>query len=589
VGKEMTFGLNNYEKAIARIFDKDGNVIGTGFLVAPGYVLTCAHVVLQAMKVEEEAFKFTDAPFGQIIKLDFPMASDEPLQAEVVAWRPYRIDGDDIAGLKLLGKTPETSKPMPMVRCDCASIQDQRHAVYGFANDNGDCTKAYRPKSGAPSGRFQLCKGGDGPPDEEIEGGFSGAPVFNYDRPGIVGMVATASVTRDKRSKAYAISTYALWPVLKEIEAHCLHDVLMQSLEGCDRDEQKHQLKIAIDQTFSNCNPLGSDKSRLEQLKDLAGDRASVIGWEDESRLVHFAMMLAWMDGPVQVSEKIEAWVTQCGFIFSDLLVRIDREMKRKNILPSNNCQRLMAIVTPKESSSDQVRVSLLVVADRETYNPQSPQKLGLEETLPIAKLPEFIWRQIREKLPNAPTTIHLFVPRSLFDHGIEMMPRNQRGAILGNEYPFVLRTNPNTHPIEPWNRGTWEEKWKKIMEDLENKTVDVLKPIDCSQSDRLLVDDCRTAHAAILQECSSAEDLFDLIAEDTVLPVALWSREAQFQGQLPGILDCVVKVLHERVRQERDTAFRSPAEKLLGHNLSLVWEDPKIVPPDEQFNQEDC
>jgi hypothetical protein len=395
VGKEMTFGLNDYEKAIARIFDKDGNVIGTGFLVAPGYVLTCAHVVLQAMKIEEESFESTAAPFQKIITLDFPMASDEPLQAKVVAWRPYRIDGDDIAGLKLLGETPEASKPMPMIRCDCASIQDQRHAVYGFANDNGDRTDAYRPKSSAPGGRFQLCKVDDGPPDETIEGGFSGAPVFNYDRHSIVGMVATASVTRDKRSKAYAISTQALGPVLKEIEAHCLHDVLMQSLEGCSSDEQKHQLKIAIDRTFRNCNLLGSDKSWLEPLKDLAGDRTSVIGWEDESRLVHFAMMLGWMDGPVHVSEQIEAWVTQCGFTFSDLLVRIDREMKRKKISPSNNCQHLMVTVRPKEASPEQLHVSLFVVGDRETYDPQMPQKIYPEKESPLMVRAKY--REIKE------------------------------------------------------------------------------------------------------------------------------------------------------------------------------------------------
>ncbi len=585
----MTFGLNDYEKAIARIFDKDGNVIGTGFLVAPGYVLTCAHVVLQAMKVEEEEFKSTVAPLQKIITLDFPMASDAPLQAEVIAWRPYRIDGDDIAGLKLLGATPEASKPMPMIRCDCASIQDQRHAVYGFANNNGDCTNAYRPKSGSPGGRFQLCKGGDGPPDEEIEGGFSGAPVFNYDRPGIVGMVATAAVTRDQRSKAYAISTQALWPVLKEIEAYRFHDVLMQSLDGCCNDDQKHQLKIAIGRTFSNCNPLGSEKSWLDQLIDLAGDRAPIIGWEAEGRLLHFAMMLAWMDGPVHVSEQIEEWVMQCGFIFSDLLVRIDREMKRKNILPSNTCQRLMVIVTPEELSPKQLRVSLLAVADRETYNPQSPQKIGSGETLSIAELPEFIWKQMRETLPNAPTTIHLFVPRSLFDHGVEMMPRNQRGAILGNEYPFVIRTNPNTHPIDPWDRKTWEQKWERIMNDLENRSVDVLQPIDCSQPEVFLIDEVKTVHAAMLQECSSAGDLFDLIVGETVLPIALWSRDSQFQGQLPDILDCIVGTLHDRVRQERHTAFRSPSEKLLGHHLSLVWEDPKIVPPDMQFDPEAC
>ena len=36
----MTFGVYEYQKAIVRILDAQGNVVGTGFLVAPGYVLT---------------------------------------------------------------------------------------------------------------------------------------------------------------------------------------------------------------------------------------------------------------------------------------------------------------------------------------------------------------------------------------------------------------------------------------------------------------------------------------------------------------------------------------------------------------------
>jgi hypothetical protein len=588
----MTFGVDDYEKAIARIFQGE-HVIGTGFLVAPGYVMTCAHVVLQAIGIEKENYsKYKEQPQQQI-SLDFHvLAAGQIIQSEVVAWLPYSLEGGDVAVLRLLDPEPIQAQPIPLIEVSREAVGNDPHSVYGFGGvgNAGGRSDAYRPKSNAAGGRFKLCKVGQ-PDDETIKPGFSGAPVWNEEINCVIGMVATAVVvTKDEQlSTAYAIPTKELRPILKKIEAYYLYDILMHCLECCDRDDQKHQLKIAIDAIFRHCNPQTGDRSWLEQLVDLAIDRPPATGWDAEGRLVYLAMMLAWMDVPVHVSEQIESWVMQFGFAFSELLVRIDREMKRKNILPSNTCQRLMVIVTPEESSPKQLRVSLLAVSDRETYNSQRPQKIGSEKKLSIAELPEFIWKQMHENLPNTPTTIHLFVPRSLFDHGIEMMPRNKRGSILGSEYPFVIRTNPNTHPIESWNRGTWEQKWEKVMKDLENRTVDVLKSVDCSQPDVYLLDECKMVHAAMFQECSSAADLFDLIAEETVLPVALWSRDRQFQGQLPDILDCIVGTLHDRVRQERHTAFRSPAEKLLGHHLSLVWEDPKIVPPDEQFNQEDC
>lgn len=590
----MTFSVDDYEKAITRIFDAQGHVVGTGFLVAPGYVMTCAHVVLQAIGVDfdSEQYDFAVVPVGAIITLDFPMADKrDPIKAEVLSsWRPYRIDRDDIATLKLLAAASQQSKPMPIIHCVCADIQAQRHAVYGFANDNGDRTDAYRPKSNAPGGRFQLCKSGNDPIDETIEAGFSGAPVWNYDRGGVIGMVATAALSKDQRSKAYAISAQEMQSVLNEIESFCLDDVLTQSLADCSSEDDKHQLNITIAAALLRCNPTGDDRSRREQLVDLNIDRAPVTGWETEGRLVHFAMILAWM-GDTSVSERLEAWINRCDFSFSHLFVRIDREMKQKKISSSNICQHLMVVVDPRETAPNELRVSLWAVPDRATYDPRNPSTpIVSEKILAIGDLPGFIREQIRQKFRKVPTpTIHLFVPRSLFGCDVEMLPSNKFGAILGSEYPFVIRTNLKTFPIGYYYYDDWNEKWKQIETAFEHKTRDVFQPVDCSLSDADLVAQFTSITAAILQECDSVADLFELISEETALPVALWSRDPQFQANLTDVLDCIVEKLHDRVRQERDTARRSISEKLLGHHLSLVWEDPKIVPPDMQFDPEAC
>ena len=589
----MTFGVDDYEQAIARIFDHKGNVIGTGFLIAPGYVLTCAHVVLQAIgKTQEEFAKYEGQPQEQISLEFHVLASGQKIKAEVVAWLPYSLESGDVAALKLLTPEPDAAKPIPLDEVSRAEVENDEHSAYGFGNSVGGRSDAYRPKTTVAGGRFQLCKLGDAN-DETIQPGFSGAPVWNGRVNHVIGMVATAFVAKDEqKSKAYVIPTKELRPVLKQVDAFCLHDVLTQSLAAYGSADEKGRLQIAIATVLQRCNPSGGDRPWQDQLIDLSIDRAPTLGWETEGRLVHLAVMLARMDDtPTHTSEQIEAWVERCGFGFSDLFVRIDREMKQQKAPSSNICQHLMVTVEPKEASTNELRVTLWVVPDRETYDPYNPPlPIVSEQTMEIAKLPEFIREQIRKRLRKTPTpTIHLFVPRSLFSCDVEMQSSSRLGAVLGSEYPFVLRTNLKTHPIDFYYYDDWHEKWEQLEKSYEDKTCEVFKPVNCALPDRDLIAELETIGAAMLAECDSVGEFFERIADETALPVALWSRDPQFQDRLADVLDCIVKHLPHRIQQERHTAWNSEANPLLGHHLSLIWEDPKIVPPDMQFDPEAC
>ncbi|WDD36064.1 trypsin-like peptidase domain-containing protein (plasmid) [Nostoc sp. UHCC 0926] len=597
----MTFTVEDYEKAIARIFllkqDKKEHVIGTGFLIAPGYVLTCAHVVLQANNVDADNFtndKYKKQPETEIY-LDFPvLASGQKINAKVVVWLPYNLENGDVAVLKLLTPHPQEAKPMPLVEVSRAEVENDKHSVYGFGKSPaGGRSDAYRPKANVAGGRFQLCKYGD-PNDETIQPGFSGAPVWNDSRQCVIGMVATATVANDKEEKqntAYAIPIRQLQTILKQVNAFCLHDILAQSLNRCGSNEKQDQFRKAINKALLDCNPQGSDRTWQQQLVDLSIDRPPPTGWETEGRLVYFVMMLALINGrPTSALEELKAWVERCGHKYSDLFVRFNDEMKQKNVLASNECECLMVAVEQVETSTDELRVSLWAVPNRETYNADNPpMPLVPEKVVSRQELPVFVRDLIREKLNPEPTpTIHLFVPRKLFGENFEMLSASPMlGAVLGSEYPFVVRTNPWTHPIGKHYKHEWHKKWKQLEEALEKKSGSEVKIIDCSQPPKNLISKIKGIYAARLKECNSVDNLFDLIAETTALPVALWSRDPQFQKHLADVLKCTVKDLPERIRQEREKAYNSDKKSLLGHHLSLVWEDPKIVPPDMQFYPE--
>ncbi|NJK28459.1 MAG: S1 family peptidase [Coleofasciculaceae cyanobacterium SM2_3_26] len=82
-----------FASCIARIFYKDRNngVAGGGFLIAPSYLLTCAHVVAEALGHNQ---KTTDNLLMNSLEFEFRRdLPDSLFQGTVVFWRSFQ-DGD---------------------------------------------------------------------------------------------------------------------------------------------------------------------------------------------------------------------------------------------------------------------------------------------------------------------------------------------------------------------------------------------------------------------------------------------------------------------------------------------------------------
>ncbi|MBR8640991.1 trypsin-like peptidase domain-containing protein [Streptomyces tuirus] len=98
--------------AVARVRSADGTPVGSGFLLAPGTVVTCAHVVAQALRTDARA---ESAPTGPVT-VEFPLQRGSvAYEASVTAWQPVAADGTgDIAPLRLPEQSsPEEPVPVP--------------------------------------------------------------------------------------------------------------------------------------------------------------------------------------------------------------------------------------------------------------------------------------------------------------------------------------------------------------------------------------------------------------------------------------------------------------------------------------------
>lgn len=165
-----------YLGAIARIYHAN-RAVGSGVLVAEGYVLTCAHVVAAALGVDS---KVDNKPEGSL-ELDFPQDAANcrevarRLRAEVFTWFPEgrTVGGEDMAILRLLDLPPATVQPIPTQKSPDFQ-ENARLKIYGFpGGDSKGRWAEVRLIGRVENGWMQI----ESCSEFLIEPGFSGAPV----------------------------------------------------------------------------------------------------------------------------------------------------------------------------------------------------------------------------------------------------------------------------------------------------------------------------------------------------------------------------------------------------------------------------
>ena len=209
------------QKGLVRIL-ADGSsaarVVGAGFLVSPRHILTCAHVVADALGIPEDAPAAPTAP----VWLDWPLvAGSSPMTAKVACWHPVKVEArrgelEDIAVLELTGERPlpDAAQPVPVVVVEDQAFFDRPVRMHGFAEDRGDWVNGQLQGPVAP-GWIQL--------DHElgrlcVAPGFSGTAVWDKRENAAVGMIVSIA-TREAVRSAFMIPAASLiraWPVLDE-------------------------------------------------------------------------------------------------------------------------------------------------------------------------------------------------------------------------------------------------------------------------------------------------------------------------------------------------------------------------------------
>jgi len=196
--------------SLLRVRGGQGQVVGAAFLAGKDRLLTCAHVVAEALDVDETSPKKPTAA----VELDF-YRDGTPLTAEVEVWVPARTDDggasgapQDIALLQLIGHEAEPRPGRPARLLAPRHLSGHRFLACGFPGGEQAGVWAHGVLGEQrANGTMQIESPGTA--GFRVQLGFSGSPVWDQRERGVVGMVVSS--WRDTQTRAaFVIPTDAL-------------------------------------------------------------------------------------------------------------------------------------------------------------------------------------------------------------------------------------------------------------------------------------------------------------------------------------------------------------------------------------------
>ncbi|MBD2457680.1 hypothetical protein H6G80_26865 [Nostoc sp. FACHB-87] len=187
----------------------------------------------------------------------------------------------------------------------------------------------------------------------------------------------------------------------------------------------------------------------------------------------------------------------------------------------------------------------------------------------------------------SAQPTIEIFLPYGLLNEAIDTWKiQNEDFPVsIGSLYKVIVRSSNRLNKYR--FRNVWVQKWNTLISLTQDNCFQCFISGEFSSSTELFSKINQDDVVALtLIKAVPTEDYFKAI-NTTALPLALWFRQElnvpNFEDEMKELLKCLITEIPERVRQRRSSDFSCDHEQRIGHHLSLLWENPYIVPPSKK------
>lgn len=225
------------------------------------------------------------------------------------------------------------------------------------------------------------------------------------------------------------------------------------------------------------------------------------------------------------------------------------------------------------------------------------PETTG-DEAYRWDELPQTVPRLLAHCLAEASTLssqepeIHVFLPMELMNDAIDQWcPQVGYGRPqpIGGKYNVVLRCAERVSRSYI-HKPLWLKRWRQQQALCEAIALNTFVPGNDADLDELydaledLEDEIVGLKVTQVPGDLNPDGLFGAILQ-AGLPLAIWSRcelsESAVEAELDRLLsqDCLMQ-LPRTVRNERRAARKAKKDCHIGHHLSLLWDDPDLIPP---------
>jgi len=332
-------------------------------------------------------------------------------------------------------------------------------------------------------------------------------------------------------------------------------------------------------------------------------------GQSNYTALEEFAAWLTFISKNNDLIRSLQQWGEEHCNIWSNLLrqIKTQREEQDKNIQAA-----LFVLISYSDEAATQsqdgeaYRVQVWLIENVEQYKTdrQGYRTVGLDinsgltgdETYSWEVIPDVLKQLIEQgkvvdELPQD-SEVHIFLPQQLLNCDADSWKLIKFKLIemelpIGHHYKVFVRL----YERRSYNPKQWKIKWQQKKSLLQEKASKGFKGCqDCDLED-LYYDLTEEENENVVglklidaPHQDSSISIFNLIFE-MGFPLALWSRSnlsgSTNEVELNRVLDaCILANLPKTVKYERRDSRKKPLNCHIGHHLSLLWDDPDLVPP---------
>lgn len=469
-----------------------------------------------------------------------------------------------------------------------------------------------------------------------LEEGFSGTAIWDEKLQGVVGMAVKADQERTEAKVAFLTPTDLLLEV-GDLANVCEVDGRIQQAIAVLQDyflDYRDEIRCAYYESLpENSIPLSSGKSLYEfpeSLREIIQnlDNRMKENYSLLERFICFLLLhLQDLDILPQLCHKLKEWLENYSQNHQGLMGAFRKEKAIKNQQKSNSKQQEPCLLVAAIERSSRFFVKAWLIKDARNYTPENAQgcyplideedilmnergtiisqKTTSESKKPknLTELLQSFWADVPSRCDSNLNKISMFLPYKLIDRDIKPVDRyfsdenvpEQFQTLLGTECEVTVRFSERLKLSQKSNPyvGKFEEKWRSLTNRQGEKAAKIFHPSGISNIKRVFKqinpDNVVAVRLTEVLQAEKRESIMEAFYYAGI-PVALWMRPEAESLECCEALEDVCNTcncwskLPRAIKTKRYEAWDKEDDKDIGNYLSLLWDDPNLVPPAQQL-----